>query len=440
MSLLWPDELQVTLARDRIGFLRLGGWRRKIIARGSQLLEAGADPWAAAIAALRRIIAESAGRRLNVSVILSDDFVRYRLLPWNDGIKDESEWLALARHEFTKSHGPAAREWVVCSCATGAHAPRLAVAIHARLLSAIRSACEAPRVRLASIQPFFIAFFNRYPGKRDRLSAWIVTEELERIVFGLIENGNWRMLRSRRQVTGSAEALAELLERESALANIEKPCERVRLCSEVPDRKSGRLGRFQIEATTFERCPTSQSPLSRVGTFATHRLELDYSGSTCRAAWVSAALMLIAVVFAGDLAFEYRLLSGDIERKELRLARLSENGPEEGRTPHRTVSAEEMNNARDTIRRLSMPWGALFGAIENMPVEGVALLSIEPDTETGTVLISGEAKNYLTVLNYVSGLSESKPLRNVRLAHHEDQQKGQRTVLFTISAGWAEKS
>ena len=171
------------------------------------------------------------------------------------------------------------------------------------------------------------------------------------------------------------------------------------------------------------------------------RLELALIREPRRNIRAGAALLAVALAFAGDLAFEYEQLTAEIARKESQLARAAETQPRGNAGTARGTSGEEIAVARDTIRRLSMPWGNLFDALEEVSVDGVALLAIEPDTDAGTVLISGEAKNYLAVLNYLAVVSGAKSLHEVHLVHHENRQAGgAQTVFYSISAVWRNRA
>jgi len=253
VSPLWADELRIGLAPERIVYRRKPRWRRKAAQQGALPLAAkeGEEPWTAGIAALRELIGP-ASRRLNVSIILSNRLVRYQLLPWNAELESEAEWLAFAKHAFTSAYGPAAKDWEIRVCATADKGPRLASAVDGALLPAIQSACQAPGVQLVSVQPCLMSAFNRSRKRMFRSSAWFVIEEPENFVLALIENGKWRLVRSRRNAMNTDDAFASILDREAVLAGIEHPCERVVFHSEIGDRKPGALKGYRIEDVTPE--------------------------------------------------------------------------------------------------------------------------------------------------------------------------------------------
>jgi len=104
-----------------------------------------------------------------------------------------------------------------------------------------------------------------------------------------------------------------------------------------------------------------------------------------------------------------------------------------GRPASGKASPEELAAARETVQRLSLPWPELFTALESAASEQVALLAIEPDPKSGTVVITGDSKDYLAALTYVLNLSRAETLSRVQLVRHEAKQNA---VGFSVSATW----
>ena len=158
------------------------------------------------------------------------------------------------------------------------------------------------------------------------------------------------------------------------------------------------------------------------------RLELDFVRRRRAPPWAGRLLLAVALAFSADVGISYLKLSGQVLEAE---ARLNRNG-NEVRYAKKT-SPEELAAARETVQRLSTPWASLFGALESAASDRVALLAIEPDPKSGTVLISGDSKDYLAALTYVLNLSRSEALTGVQLVRHETKQNA---VGFSISASW----
>jgi hypothetical protein len=223
----WRDRLRVGLCPER---LVLAGYRRGLrprLARKEIVAlppPAGADaaPWRGAVEALRGALAAGAPRPIEVSVILSNHFVHYAVLPWSKALESAEDWRALARHRFAAAHGPAAADWELRLSHGAPRGARVACAVSAELLAALAEAVAAAGARLAAVQPHLMAAFNRV-RRRLGASCWLAVEEPGRLVLALISDGEWRAIRSRR-VEGDWRAQeSELLEREAALLALPEP-------------------------------------------------------------------------------------------------------------------------------------------------------------------------------------------------------------------------
>jgi Tfp pilus assembly protein PilN len=167
------------------------------------------------------------------------------------------------------------------------------------------------------------------------------------------------------------------------------------------------------------------------------RVDLDFRKRAPRSPRTGWILLSIGLALAGDVGLSYVRARESVAEHEARLARLPSSRVARPSASARAASPEEIALARETIRRISTPWPNLFGALESTIRGDIALVSIEPDTETGTVLISGESKDYLGVLNYLARLQGTPILRQVDLARHEVKESDpQRPVAFSISASW----
>jgi hypothetical protein len=170
------------------------------------------------------------------------------------------------------------------------------------------------------------------------------------------------------------------------------------------------------------------------------RLELNYVRPGQRFRRARHILAIAAVAFTLDTASQYHALKKDIASKEERLARTGSVSREPSPAALRPMNPEEYAFARETVGRLSTPWDRLFRALEAAKTDRVALLAIEPSTDQRTVMISGEAKDYLAALSYMASLANQDALRRVHIVRHEPQRApSPRPLSFTISAAWREE-
>lgn len=162
------------------------------------------------------------------------------------------------------------------------------------------------------------------------------------------------------------------------------------------------------------------------------RLELDFCSTRRAAPWVGPLLLAVAAAVCLDTGLTYRDVHRSLGENEARLAKREPSS----RAPK--ASAQEIALARETVQRLSMPWEQLFAALESAANDQVTLAAIEPDPRAGTVVISGDSKDYLAALTYVLNLSRTEGLDKVQLVRHEQKAADPKgPVSFAVSAAWS---
>ena len=180
-------------------------------------------------------------------VVLSDLFITYSVVPWRAGLRSMDDHARYVRDHFVALFGNRADGWVINLSGEPAGHARLACAVEAGLLIALRDLCARCEVRLMGVQPQLSSTFNRY---RDTISAptgWIVVADSECLCVGLFDNWEWISVRAMKSVEGWQQRLAALLEREWSLADTRSAANQVFLWG--PDQLAGadlELGRFRV--------------------------------------------------------------------------------------------------------------------------------------------------------------------------------------------------
>jgi Tfp pilus assembly protein PilN len=165
-------------------------------------------------------------------------------------------------------------------------------------------------------------------------------------------------------------------------------------------------------------------------------LNLDYQRRSPPAHPAVVGMALFALVLLATQLIHLVSVQHEIAKRQTDISRVSMMVPVLDEKKG-NANPEELTAAKTILRKFSVPWDDLLDALENVRVEKVSLLSIEPEPGDKKLIITGEADDYLDVLNYVAALDRQKIFRDVYLAHHEVRQGQQRPVVaFTISAGW----
>lgn len=179
----------------------------------------GAPPWRASLRALETVLLCFANGKTAATVILSNHFLRYTMVPWRAELADAEEELSFARHCFTKVYGKAAQQWVLRLSQETPETPRLAGAVDAELLNGLRGVFDGAGIHLRSIQPHLMAAFNEFKGRLQQRSAWFALLEPGHLCLALLQQGRWSRVCSLRMDHAWREALPLILEREAYRAD-----------------------------------------------------------------------------------------------------------------------------------------------------------------------------------------------------------------------------
>jgi hypothetical protein len=179
----WPERVLITLspAGDCVG---------------------DREPWRGALEALKRKVS-TLKNRTDVSVVLSNHFARYALVPPADGATADEE-LALARFHFARIHGERAKSWEV-RLSGG-----IACAIDTQLLSELKEIfSKQKKIKLVSVQPYLMHAYNQWRPRIPRAGAWLVLAEPERVCLARLSAQGWASVHNGRETDWE-----QLLERE----------------------------------------------------------------------------------------------------------------------------------------------------------------------------------------------------------------------------------
>lgn len=90
--------------------------------------------------------------------------------------------------------------------------------------------------------------------------------------------------------------------------------------------------------------------------------------------------------------------------------------------------------------QLRTPWPDLLKLLETVPMESVALLSVEPIAAGRQLRLSAEAKDLDAMLNYLDFLQRQPMLRGVTLLSHQVQKQSPGApVRFQLQAQWGDQ-
>lgn len=223
MSPSWRERVRIALLPHEVALVRLGrGSARRVIDRKCIPCPTGngQSNWAGTVEALHDLLAHPNLGKGEATLILSNHFIRYAVLPWSAQLVTQAEEQEFARVRFAQVYGQAAHDWSIVLSPAVAGAGRLCAAVDQALIAAVTSAMAASTLRLVSLQPALMAQFNEW-RRRIGDDAWVVTTERGRLLVAWICRGEWRSVRMR-PLNGAAVVLGEVLEQERLLLSAEE--------------------------------------------------------------------------------------------------------------------------------------------------------------------------------------------------------------------------
>ena len=173
-------------------------------------------------------------------------------------------------------------------------------------------------------------------------------------------------------------------------------------------------------------------------------LRLDYQHNP-PFPWLGSALLGLALLILILTGTYYVHLGRNLATVEARVEHAGNRGSQRasGASTDRNAAqlTQEVNNANEVLRRLTVPWESLFQALESSGNQNITLLAIEPDIEKQQVKIKGEAKDFQSIVNYITHLQGQAVFGAVYLQNHDVQQQDpDKPVRFSLLAAWQEKS
>ena len=216
---LWRDKIRFVLCRNRLIILHLQGGRRpRILAKQTFPCDSSESGWQPVLALLKSALAGTQWKKADAQVVLSNHFVRFLVLPWNEARLSDAEKMALVQHRFDEVYGAGEESWEYRLNEGAFGTPSMASAIPAELLSQLKELFTTTPLRLKSVQPYLMTAFNACRRELGKEEGWFVLAERDTFCVGLLQGGHWSSIRLRRVVTDWYEEALQLLEREALLA------------------------------------------------------------------------------------------------------------------------------------------------------------------------------------------------------------------------------
>jgi hypothetical protein len=216
---LWRDKVRFVLCKDRLIVLHYQGGRSPRIHSKQVFPYTGQEAgWQPLLGLLESVLKSNDWKTADAMVVLSNHFVRFLVLPWNETFLSGAEKMALVQHRFDEVYGEASSDWDFRLSEGSFGTPSIACAIPQKLLNQLKAQFEASSLRLKFVQPYLMTAFNACRSELGKEPTWFVLAERDNICVGLLQNGYWSSVRLRHVVSDWFEEALLMLEREALLA------------------------------------------------------------------------------------------------------------------------------------------------------------------------------------------------------------------------------
>lgn len=158
----------------------------------------GAAPWQAAVTALTDLLAREQARAPVIQGVLSGAFVRWQLIPWQSALTRQDEIAGYARACFAETYGAAVDTWTLRHPLQPPGRPMAACAVDTELLAALQVACAQAGARLDLVTPYFASAADHWRKAIRRGTSWLGLLEEDCVSLGLLREGEWLALHTRR--------------------------------------------------------------------------------------------------------------------------------------------------------------------------------------------------------------------------------------------------
>jgi Tfp pilus assembly protein PilN len=416
----WRERVSVFIGRTEVRLRRHAAGLRPV----AQPVRSGAT--------LQEVLQGLELARADVQVTLSNDLVRYALVPDADALRNDAERRAAAMHALAQTYGELARGLEVAADSAGYFPSMVAAGVAPELRQGIEQALRAAGAGSVRIQPALSRAMN-LAGRRWQLDAgWLAMEDPERIVLAAFAGGDIVALRNLRVRDDARSELQVLLQQSRLLDPVPAETADVLLLGE----------HVAVEAVPsadgFDWNPVAVDFLAPADA-ARGRLQLEFASRPRGMQPADAALVGVGALVLGLAAWQYGMLAA--ERGSLQAAvadaqRFAQRQTTQSLDPNRPDAralAADIARANAVAARLQVPWDLLFSDLESAAGAGVTLTGFEPEGGMRRLRITGEARRFEDVTQYLRQLEAAPGLQNVFLSAHELRDRG---LTFTLTADW----
>ena len=212
----WLEHVRLSLHPAGLDAVILRAGDHKLLRHQSleTPLSGDAYRWEPALRMLPSLLSELSATHRDTEVVISGAWTHFLMLPWQDALGGDAEWLAFARHAYISVYGHEAEHWQIRLTMQGYGKPVMACAMDASLTQGIIDTLTGSDCRISRITPFFTNAYNRYRKKLQIRDSWLALTESGRLQLARIEDGCIVHMVARRIDGNTHGSVSEVIRRE----------------------------------------------------------------------------------------------------------------------------------------------------------------------------------------------------------------------------------
>jgi Tfp pilus assembly protein PilN len=150
--------------------------------------------------------------------------------------------------------------------------------------------------------------------------------------------------------------------------------------------------------------------------------------------WAGLIALAIAVVVAAVVAWQWMAVRQQFHATRAAIEQSASRQRPLPVADKPALSADAMRGWNLVVRHLNTPWSTLLAALERATPDDVALVSIEPDAQLGSIRLQAEARSLDQLLAFVQQLESNSAFASVSpLKHETNEQEALRPLRMTIA-------
>lgn len=117
----------------------------------------------------------------NIKFIISNQYVRYGVLPWQADVYSQQDWQSLAENHLTEIHGNVVASWKVSVAMQGFGKPLLVSAVDLHVIAQLETLAEQNSWEIESIEPALVTISNHHHKLRN--NDWLMMIEPQHAIL-----------------------------------------------------------------------------------------------------------------------------------------------------------------------------------------------------------------------------------------------------------------